>query len=363
MEENGTNVEVIQSESKKEPAKKKWYHKKGVRILAGVLAVVLTLSAVIYGFMRSRFTSLYVDIVESEDTLREISRSNGNQGISKETLDNLNQYGTLIEYINQTENQKAIAHALELLEKEDDPLMKSALMDILCQLYYLEGQYQDAIDAADTSIATNGDGPIPYFVKGMGEMQLQQYEHASECFKKALEVGAVNESEVYLQLAISSYSAKSYEDAILYADKYIEYPMILKERMPLDKEEEELVTNNQNICKYIAAISCMNLMDFEKSIVYFDELLAQQEDSELYYYRGINNMALEDYESAIVDFKKSRELGKKDTELNYDLGICLISTGNIKEGREELWTVIGSDDHPELATSATNILTALAQEN
>ena len=107
----------------------------------------------------------------------------------------------------------------------------------------------------------------------------------------------------------------------------------------------------------------MNIMDFVKSNEYLDDLISVQEDGELFYYRGINNMALEEHEAAIDDFTKARELGKVDTKLNYDLGICLICVGRISEGEKELWSVIDKADEPELSTSANNILTALTQEN
>ncbi len=73
-------------------------------------------------------------------------------------------------------------------------------------------------------------------------------------------------------------------------------------------------------------------------------------------------MALEDYQVAADDFTKAKDMGKDDTELRYDLGICLISCGKVSEGTDELYEVIDKNDIPELTTAATNILTAIIEE-
>ncbi len=72
-------------------------------------------------------------------------------------------------------------------------------------------------------------------------------------------------------------------------------------------------------------------------------------------------MAMEDYEAAIDDFEKAMDLGKKDTDIYYDLGICRVSCGKLDEGIDNLKKVISNNDKPELSTASANILTAIAQ--
>ncbi len=366
MEDSGkTNADVMQAQPKKATSNSKWYHRRWVRILAGVLAVLLTVSAVGYGFMRSRYSSLYSDIARSNETLKEISKNSQDQSISTENIVDVAEYSSLIQDIKIGDNEAAIERAERLAAKETDPLMRPTLLDVLSQLYYSDGRYQEAVDTASEVIQTNSvPGASPYFIRGMGKMQLEQYDEAAEDLKKSMELGNIDQAEVLFQLAICSYSGKNYEDAIDYADKYIAHS---KNTTAVNQESKEQLKNeidsNENICRYIDAISYMNIMDFVKSNEYLDDLISVQEDGELFYYRGINNMALEEHEAAIDDFTKARELGKVDTKLNYDLGICLICVGRISEGEKELWSVIDKADEPELSTSANNILTALTQEN
>jgi tetratricopeptide (TPR) repeat protein len=366
MEDSGkTNADVMQAEPKKAPTKTKWYHKRGVRILAGVLAVILLLSALWYARLRTRYISLYSDIAQSNETLVELSRTNVEQEINTENIVDVGEYSSLIQEIKEGDNKNAIERAEKLKSKEQDPLMTATLMDVLAQLYYSEGRYQEAIDTATDVIDINLTPPAsPYFVRGMGKMQLEQYDEASEDLKKSLELGNIDKAEVFFQLAVCSYTRKDYEETIDYAEKYIEHfknsTATNQEQKDLDKEAFE---SNEDICRYMVALSYMNLMEFDKSKDYLNELINTKEDADLYYYRGVNNMALGENEAAISDFTKARELGKEGAELSYDLGICFILVGRISEGQDELWSVIDKGDNPDLATSATNILTALSQEN
>lgn len=366
MEDSGmTNPDVMQAEPKKRPSKTKWYHKRGVRILAGTLAVILLLSAFWYARLRSRYITLYTDIKQSNETLVELSGINVEQSINTENLVDVGEYSALIQEIKDEDNEAAIDRAEKLMNREQDPLMKATLMDVLAQLYYSEERYQDAIDTASEVIQLDlVPGSSPYFVRGLGEMQLEQYDVACEDLKKSIELGNIDKAEALFQLAVCSYSNKNYEDAIEYADKYILHSKTSTAKDKAQKERDNnAFVSNENICRYIDALSYMNLLEFEMSNEYLSDLIDNHEDKDLLYYRGINNMALGEHEAAIADFTRSRELGKDDSALDYDLGISLISVGRISEGQDELWSVIDKDENPDLATSATNILTALSQEN
>ena len=364
MEGPERSMEEVQSKEpeKKEAGKDRWYHRKWVRFTAGAVAVILTLFTIAYDLLRSQYNSLYEDFAESEDALKEMSRASSDKP-------SLQDPGLGVEYIEllnllDSENySKSIETANKLIESEKDIALKMALEELLCQLYYSEGRYQEAIDTATYIIDTDSSpNYVPYYVRGMGELQLGRYDVASKDLKRALDTGFVDEDNICLQLAICSYSGKQYGDSILYAEKYLDAP---KEIASDDEEKEKKKSqyvSNDNLCRYIAAISYMNQEDFESSRKHFDDLLSTEEDRELYYYRGIDNMALEDYEAAVKDFSKAKEMGKKDTELYYDLGICLISSGSVQEGTEALLTVIERNDRPELTTASTNILSAIIQE-
>lgn len=343
----------------------KWYRKKWVRILAGVLAVVLIISAVMYSVLRAKLDSLYADISESGDVLKEASQQNAEKVELADRYEYLMKYGDLLKYIGAEMNQEAIDELNALIPVEEDAIVKENLRELLSELYYNEGMYEEATKTADECIKTHKEPPsVIYYVRGMGNLQTGNYSAATEDLKMALSLGYEYVDTTNLQIAISTYSDGKYEEAAEYSVKYLNSK---KERKLFEAEDVEAtkkaIISNDNLCRYMAAISYMHMADYIKSINYLDEILVSQEDSELYYYRGIDNMALEDYEEAVEDFSKAKELGKKDTELYYDLGICLVSTGRIDEGIEALMVVINNNDRPELTTASANILTAIAQEN
>ena len=375
MEDIGQKTEEVKSEeavtedtksdviSKKKDKKVRWYHKRWVRITAGFLAVVMLAFTIAYALLRSKYTSLYSDLSGSEDTLKDMSKANSGHMVNKDEYEFLVKYTGLLDQLDAGDNKKAIETARELVDSEGDIALKSALEEILCQLYYTEEMYKDAVSTSTHIILSDKNpGSIPYYVRGMSEIQLEEYSKASEDLKQALALGSFDEESVYLQLAISSYSDKQFEDSVLYSEKYLEIPKNVAEDNPDKDEIKGQYLSNDNLCRYIAAVSYMNREDFDKSKGYFDQLIESKEDSELFYYRGVDNMALEDYEAAADDFSKAKEMGKDDTEVCYDLGICLLSAGKISEGTDELYDVIEKNDRPELTTASKNILTAIMQE-
>ncbi len=349
--------------SKKKDTKVRWYHKRWVRFTAGFLAVIMLIFTIAYALLRSKYTSLYSDLSGSEDTLKDMSKANSGHIANKDEYEFLMKYTGLLDQLEAGENKKAIETARNIIDSEGDIALKSAVEELLCQLYYTEEMYKDAISTSTHIIASNKNpGSIPYYVRGMSEIQLEEYPKASEDLKQALALGSFDEESVYLQLAISSYSDKQFEDSVLYSEKYLEIPKKVEENDPDKNKINGQFISNDNLCRYIAAVSYMNREDFDKSKGYLDQLIESKEDSELYYYRGVDNMALENYEAAADDFSKAKEMGKDDTEVCYDLGICLLSTGNVSEGIDELYDVIEKNDRPELTTASKNILTAIIQE-
>ncbi len=369
ISEVAKSEEILYEDAKPDVIRKKndkrirWYHKRWVRITAGFLAVVMLVFTIAYALLRSKYTSLYSELSGSEDTLKDMSKASSGHIANKDEYEFLIKYTGLLDQLNSGDNKKAIETAREILDTEGDIALKSALEELLCQMYYTEEMYKDAI-ATSTHIinSNNNPGGIPYYVRGMSEIQLEEYSKASEDLKQALESGALDKESVYLQLAICSYSDKQFEDSVLYSEKYLEIPKAVSEDNPNKDKISGQYVSNDNLCRYIAAVSYMNREDFDKSKSYFDELLGIEEDSELYYFRGVDNMALEDYEAAADDFSRAKEMGKDETEVCYDLGICLLSIGKISEGTDELYDVIEKNDRPELTTASKNILTAIMQE-
>jgi len=334
------------SDSKSGSNKKvKWYRKKSVRIIAGILAFLLVVTTIGYAVLRSREDSFYNEIAKSDETLRMKSQEKAEKINIGDSNASFTEYEELAMAIDKEDYKDAILKTNYLLSQETDVVMSIELQELLVKLYYNTGQYQESVDAADKCIEMEGEPPaIIYYVNGLSYIQLQDYGKATDNLKKAKELNYVERDALDLQLAIAAYSAKDFEDAAYCSEDYLSGDG----------------TDDVNLCRYIAALSHTSLGNYEKSIGYLDEILAEEKDSELYYYRGINNMALENYPDAVEDFKQCKDMGKEDTDVYYDLGICQISVGDVEAGVENLKIVIQKNDRQELTTAASNILTVVA---
>jgi tetratricopeptide (TPR) repeat protein len=324
----------------------KWYRKKSVRIMAGILAFLLVVTTIGYAALRAKANSLYNEFLASDELLREKSLENSSDIAIEDKYEYLTEYTELVNAIEKNDYKSAIDKANKLMAEEEDEEIKAGFQELLCELYYNTGQYQESVDAANKRLALPGQPEaVMYFVLGLSNIQLQNYNDAIDNLTKAKELNYEDVDSINLQLALAAYSTKDYEKAAAYAEDYL----------------GGSAQDDANLCRYIAALSKMNLTDYEGSIKYLDEIIASEEDSELYYYRGIDNMALENYEAAVEDFKHCEEMGKKDTDVYYDLGICQISIGEVDAGVENLKLVIQKNDRQELTTAASNILTAITQ--
>jgi tetratricopeptide (TPR) repeat protein len=334
-----------------------WYHKKWVRVLAGALTVIMIFSAIGYSIMRSQVRSLYENISKSEDALKEISQINAGNRDMPNNIDQINNYASLAELIDKGDYIAAIDKTNEALKSNQSKAVKSELTEILCELYYNAGMYQEAVDTATAYTEDKVLTSALYYVRGLSYLQLSNYPEAVSDLEQVKELGEEDEASIVLQLALATYANNDYEAAAKYSEEYLR----LNDPNKISSNIKKGVDENRNLCKYVAALSLMHQDEYERSIVYFDELLEVTKDSELYYYRGIDNMAMEDYEAAIDDFEKAMDLGKKDTDIYYDLGICRVSCGKLDEGIDNLKKVISNNDKPELSTASANILTAIAQ--
>ena len=259
----------------------KWYHKTWIRVLAGLLVVLLVFTTVGYNILRLRAESFFEDLAGDDNYLKEKSKSYTDSFDPENIILNMTLYSDLKKLLEAGEYEEAIDKTNSLIKSETDEDRKAQLYQLLCELYYNNGDYEEAAKEADN------------------------------CVKDLL----------------------------------------------LDLDDNALL-----FC-YIAAISYMHIENYEKSIKYIDTILAVGEDPDLYYYRGINNMAAENYKDATTDFEKAMDLGKTDTDVYYDIGICQISDGEVEKGIENLRYVIDQNDKPELTTAASNIISVLSQGN
>ena len=339
----------------------KWYQKKSLRILAGSLAFLLILTTIGYSIIRSRAESVYADLANSEDAFKAHSKDEYDTSDFSSVSTEVDNYDELRKSLDKGDYSSAAEKTKAIIASEGNETVKEQFRELLAELYYNLGKYSESVNEADACI-NSGYEPSEeiYYVRGLSNIQLEKYEDALNDFK-TIDNG-FDYPELHKQMAIAAYSAKKYSDAAGYVEKYLDEVDSIGWLDDLVDENSKVdVLGDRNLCRYIAAISYMHDENYEKSVAHIDNILESGDDSELFFYRGINNMAMEKYADAASDFKKASELGKKDTDVFYDLGVCQISNGEIEEGIENLKIVIKENDKPELTTAASNIITAITQ--
>ncbi len=339
----------------------KWYKKRSIRILAGALAFLLILTTIGYSIIRSRAESVYADLANSVDTFKAHSKEEFDSEDFNAVSSEVDTYNELRKSLDKGDYSNAAQNTKEIIASEGNEAVKEQFRELLAELNYNLGNYSESVNEADACI-NSGYEPSNeiYYVRGLSNIQLEKYDDALNDFK-TIDNGSDN-PELHKQMAIAAYSAQKYSDAAEFVEKYLgEVNSIGWLDDLVDENSKVDVLGDRNLCRYIAAISYMHDENYEKSVAHIDNILESGDDSELFFYRGINNMAMEKYADAASDFKKASELGKKDTDVFYNLGVCQISNGEIEEGIENLKIVIKENDKPELSTAASNIITAITQ--
>ncbi len=339
----------------------KWYQKKSLRIFAGSLAFLLILTTIGYSIIRSRAESVYADLANSEETFKAHSKDEYDTSNFSAVSTEVDNYDELRKSLDKGDFFKAAEETKAIIASEGNEAVKEQFRELLAELNYNLGNYSESVNEADACI-NSGYEPSNeiYYVRGLSNIQLEKYDDALNDFK-TIDNGSDN-PELHKQMAIAAYSAQKYSDAAEFVEKYLgEVNSIGWLDDLVDENSKVDVLGDRNLCRYIAAISYMHDENYEKSVAHIDNILESGDDSELFFYRGINNMAMEKYADAASDFKKASELGKKDTDVFYNLGVCQISNGEIEEGIENLKIVIKENDKPELSTAASNIITAITQ--
>ena len=354
----------------------KWYHQKRVRVTAGVLAAILLITAAAYPLV------IPTPVPEAKVSS---SQADANGGAVQESAGAANApaaeaaseaddgYAALTKLVSDGAYEEALSSVDTLLQAESSPERKRDLLGMKGALCYRTGRFKEAAEVCDELIGSDQSGSTDgsvYFVRGVSRIETGQYEDAWNDLKETEKCGFEDAKILDLQLALAAYLKGDYKNAGEYAEKASKekgtegasltetgqdsplFSSLLPEESRQQTEEQIL---------YIAAISRMQMEDFEGSLEWFDRLADVKEDAEVFYYRGVANMALEKYEEAAADFEKALALGKDDTAVHYDLGVCLVSGIDPERGKSELEIAASMKDDPDLSVSAENVLAALSQ--
>lgn len=343
------------------PVKEKWHHKKWVRIMAGCLAAVMLITEIILHFSPET-PEVLPQVLDDPQVLVEpdIQEFLGNpealtmalRQAKKERADLMETAELAEEYIAAGEYEKAIEPVDELIEKMglsgESLLQMEMTRTALC---FSCGRFEEAAEGCTELIDQGRDeAGYYYFMRSVCSLQAEDYQSSRDDLLMALERGYEDQSLCYVHLAFCEYYLENYSKVLEYAGQ----------ARGLGVQEIYEPT-----LMYLQAIASLKQEQFEDSITYIDGLLATEayaEDRELYYYRGVSCLAMEEYQDAYDDFNRAMECGEETTMLFYNRGVAALGLNMLEEAQADLEKVVEAGDQPELTQAAQEVLKLLTQE-
>jgi tetratricopeptide (TPR) repeat protein len=93
--------------------------------------------------------------------------------------------------------------------------------------------------------------------------------------------------------------------------------------------------NPENLdAKFYAAVALRQTENYEKAIMYLNELTQYAERPDVYTEIGLNLAALNDFEGSIIYFKKALKITPDDSGIICNIGVCHLSLGEIEEAKK-----------------------------
>lgn len=93
--------------------------------------------------------------------------------------------------------------------------------------------------------------------------------------------------------------------------------------------------NPENLdAKFYAAIALRQTENYEKAIVYLNELSEFAERPDVYTEIGLNLAALNDFEASIIYFKKALKITPDDSGIICNIGVCHLHLGELEEAQK-----------------------------
>lgn len=216
--------------------------------------------------------------------------------------------------------------------------------------YFKEHKYKECIDVFSSVLETEPDNPDIYNNMGVAYSYTGDFEHAENCFVKAIELNPelaqayINLSDLYfkagdLPSAIGTLQRGSYELdnnltlAHLLARVYIEdqryEDAIVELERVLDGEPENYDAY------YDLGHVCFEIGDYEGAISNFENVLEYKSDSELLYYALAQAYeANNEIDKAISNYLKALAVNDKFIPAYKKIGILFMARGDYADAIE-----------------------------
>lgn len=357
---------------KKENEKQKWYYKKWLRVTAVTVASVMVVSQLVMHFtaetatasfgpeslMDSQVETLMADPLLLLDAVKELEDQSRNQ--QRKLLEACDQAELLIreeQYEDALEPVNYLMRHMNLTEEEQTQMKMTQTA-----LYFSSGQFEEARKGCTELIQENRhENGYYYFMRSVCGIQEEAYQSARDDLLMALQGGYEDRALCYVHLAFCENYLEDY-------DKVLEYAALARAEKAEEIYRPTLI--------YLQAVASLKTEKFRDSIDYITELLeteAYAGNGDLYFYRGVGYLTLENYQDAYDDFQKALECGmtgeaggeaqEKESRdgsapsmLYYNRGVAALGLNRPKEAAEDLEKVISMNDNRELVEASKELM-------
>lgn len=193
----------------------KWYHKKWIRILAGVLVVLLIFTTVGYNLLRLNAESFYAALVGEDEYLKNNSNEYYQSFDTENLILNMGLYNDLKKFIEDGDFDQAIKKTKALIDSENDTERLEQLHQLLCELQYNTGNYEEAAKEAEICIKDlkySSDVYLFYYIGAISYMHLAEYEKSRDYIDIILELS--DDAELYYYRGINNMALEAFSEAI-----------------------------------------------------------------------------------------------------------------------------------------------------
>lgn len=211
-------------------------------------------------------------------------------------------------------------------------------------IIYYEHKYIAGIQGdnpADT--ATPQEGPSlkdanTYLKEGLEYGSEARFKEAEEAFRKGLET---NSSEHNLQEALKIIddlkNGTIGEEYAVYLFKGSSYLMNAQYQQAIAefREAGKLKPDEPDLYYYLGVCN-YQLGEYQEAVSYLKKALEIKADDEFYYYLGVSCYSLGQYQEAIANLRRALEINPNDADAYSVIGISNYLLGDIQQAREDL---------------------------
>lgn len=350
----------------------RWYRKKWLRITALCLAAVMIISELVIHYTSQQTVQaelgpqMLMDAQVQEvlkDPLRLLKAFKEAKGQlqdkQQKLLEACNQAEKLITEEKYEEAIEPVDYLLKEMDlTEEETIQMKMTRTALC---FSSGRFDEAMEGCTELIDQDrSENGYYYFMRSVCSIQKEDYEQAKQDLLAALDHGYEDEALCYVHLAFCDNYLEDYSDVLKYA-------ALAEEKGADDIYHLTLV--------YLMAVASLKEEKFQDSISYITELLTTdqyRESGDLYFYRGVSELTLEEYQKAYDDFQEAMKYGltntdesggerkeESDTMLYYNRGVAALGLNKTEEAEKDLQKVVERNDNQELTAAAEKLLEML----